>query len=82
MIQPAGVYDGVGDKGRLGFGEDARAILDRSPLSFRMAVAADKRIPPNLRLDVALTSYGRAVLLQDEMRRSTPWRVSSPASRR
>ncbi len=66
QVQPSGVYDGLGDKGRVGLGEDARAILDRAPLATRMTVAEDRRIPPTLRLDLALTSYGRAVALQDD----------------
>lgn len=64
-VQPAGVYDGEGDQGATGFGEDARAVIDRAPLTQRIAISRDRRLPAALRLDVALTSYGRAVLLQD-----------------
>ncbi|WP_372786547.1 hypothetical protein [Phenylobacterium sp.] len=64
-IQPSGIYDGVGGKGTTGFGEDARAAIDRAPLATRIAISQDKGLRPALRLDVALTSYGRAVQLQD-----------------
>jgi len=65
QAQSSGIYDGEGDKGSLGWGEDALAIIDRAPLADRMTLARNRTIPAKLRLDVALTSYGRAVLLQD-----------------
>lgn len=64
-IQPYGVYDGVGGEGARGFGEDARAVIDRLPLQARIALSRDPRLPPPLKLDVALTSYARAVALAD-----------------
>ncbi len=66
QIQSSGIYDGVGDKGSLGWGEDALAIIDRAPLADRISLSRNSAIPVKLRLDVALTSYGRAVLLQDD----------------
>jgi len=65
QIQSSGIYDGVGDKGAIGWGEDALAIIDRAPLADRIALSRNPAIPAKLRLDLALTSYGRAVLLQD-----------------
>lgn len=44
-------------------GPEAKAILDRLPLHSRMAASAG--LPRELRLDLALTNYGRAVQLQD-----------------
>jgi len=64
-IQPSGVYDGSGRHGSVGLGEDARAIIDRAPLADRIALSRSPRIPARLRLDIAMTSYARAVLLQD-----------------
>jgi hypothetical protein len=65
QIQNSGIYDGEGDKGSLGWGEDAMAIIDRAPLADRIALSRNRTIPAKLRLDVALTSYARAVLLQN-----------------
>jgi hypothetical protein len=65
-IQPYwAIYDGRGDKGTVGFGEDARAVIDRLPLASRIALSRMAALPTALRLDVALTSYARAVQLQD-----------------
>jgi hypothetical protein len=64
--QPSGVFDGPGSKGARGFGEDARATIDRLPLRERMALGADTTLPAELRLDVALTNFGRAVQLRDD----------------
>src|ERR1700752_3410635 len=64
-VPDSSVYDGLGDKGTVGFGEDARAVIDRLPLKERVALARDARLPAQLRLDIAITSYARAVLLQD-----------------
>ena len=64
-MQPSGVYDGEGARGATGLGEDARAVIDRAPLDVRLALACDPRLPAKIRLDLALTSYGRAVQLQD-----------------
>ena len=65
--QGGGVYDGAGPAGTVGFGEDARAVIDRLPLDARMTLGRDARLPARLRLDVALTSFGRAVQLQDDV---------------
>lgn len=64
-VQPSRVYDKAGWDGSQGFGEDARAIIDRLPLRDRVALSRDPRLPATLRLDVALTSYARAVVLAD-----------------
>ncbi|MFT4252192.1 MAG: hypothetical protein QM608_06895, partial [Caulobacter sp.] len=50
----------------IGFGEDARAIIDRMPLAQRIALSRNPALPAHLRLDVALTSFVRAVQLQDD----------------
>jgi hypothetical protein len=59
------VYDGPGSNAA-GFGEDARAIIDRMPLAQRIALSRNAALPAPLRLDVALTSFARAVQLQDD----------------
>jgi hypothetical protein len=64
-VQPYGIYDGQAGAGTQGFGEDARAVIDRLPLKDRIALSRDARLPARLRLDVALTSYARAVALGD-----------------
>ena len=64
--QTPGVFDGMGDKGSEGLGEDARAVIDRLPLAQRIALSRDPSLPVQLQLDVALTSYARAVQLQDD----------------
>jgi hypothetical protein len=60
--EPRNIYDPAG---KVGFGADARLLIDRMPLSQRMAFSADKALPKDLKLDVDLTSWTRAVLLQD-----------------
>jgi hypothetical protein len=50
----------------VGLGPDARAILDRLPLAERIAFSRNPALPAELRLDVALTGFARAVQLQDE----------------
>ncbi|HEU0098434.1 MAG TPA: hypothetical protein VFQ67_06615 [Allosphingosinicella sp.] len=52
--------------GWVGFGADARAIIDRLPLAQRIALSRSAALPGPLRLDVALTSFARAVQLGDE----------------
>lgn len=47
----------------VGFGADALAIVDALPLHERIALAEDAALPKALRLDVALTSFARAVQL-------------------
>jgi hypothetical protein len=64
-VQPYGIYDGQAGAGTQGFGEDARAVIDRLPLKERIAFSRDARLPAQLRLDVALTNYARAVALSD-----------------
>lgn len=49
----------------VGLGADARAIIDRLPLPERIALSHDATLPAQLRLDIALTSFPRAVQLQD-----------------
>jgi hypothetical protein len=64
--EPWGVYDGKGNAGSIGIGENARLIIDRMPLSMRIALAEDRSLPSPLRLDVALTTWVRAALLQND----------------
>ena len=64
-VQPRGVYDGAYGRGAVGFGEDARALIDRAPLAERIALSRAPVLPARLRLDIAMTSYARAVQLQD-----------------
>ncbi|HET9638178.1 MAG TPA: hypothetical protein VFP12_03135 [Allosphingosinicella sp.] len=52
--------------GWVGLGADARAIVDRLPLDERIALSRSPHLPAPLRLDVALTSFARAVQLRDE----------------
>ena len=49
----------------LGWGDEARAVIDQMPLRQRVALAREPNLPEPLRLDVALTSFARAVQLQD-----------------
>jgi len=64
-VQPGSVYDDEGYAGTQGFGDDARAVIDRLPLKTRLALGRDPQIPAKLRMDVALTNYARAVSLGD-----------------
>jgi hypothetical protein len=50
----------------LGFGADARALIDRLPLADRIALSRNPRIPRALRLDLALTGFARAAQLRDD----------------
>ena len=50
----------------VGLGADARAIIDRMPLADRIAMARSPLLPAALRLDIALTGFLRAVLVQDD----------------
>jgi hypothetical protein len=52
--------------GFVGFGGDARAVIDRLPLADRLALGRDPAIPRELKLDLALTNYARAVLLEND----------------
>ncbi len=47
------------------FAPDALALIDRMTLADRMAVGADSSLTAEIRLDLALTNWTRAVLLQD-----------------
>jgi hypothetical protein len=47
-------------------GDDATYLIDRLSLATRAALAADSGLPSALRLDIALTSFARAVLLHDD----------------
>ncbi|WP_445193544.1 hypothetical protein ACT009_06610 [Sphingomonas sp. Tas61C01] len=52
--------------GFVGFGAEARAIIDLLPMGRRVALAGDAAIPAPLRLDIALTGFARAVQVQDD----------------
>ncbi len=52
--------------GFVGLGADVRAIIDRLPLAERIALCFERAFPREIRLDIALTSYARAVQLQDD----------------
>jgi hypothetical protein len=52
--------------GWVGLGADARAIIDRLPLGTRVALSRSSGLPAPVRLDLALTSFARAVQLQDD----------------
>ena len=64
-VQPYGIFDKDGRDGMIGFGEDARALIDRLPLDLRREIGRDPQLPEKLRLDMALTNFARAVDLQD-----------------
>ncbi|WP_100207650.1 hypothetical protein [Sphingomonas elodea] len=55
----------LGRRGKdlLGLGDDARMTIDRLPLAERLALGRSADLPAELRLDLALTNYVRAVLL-------------------
>lgn len=57
------VYDA---SGKVGLGPDAMALIDRMPLAERAALATDANLPAELRLDIGLTTWTRAVLEQDD----------------
>jgi hypothetical protein len=52
--------------GWVGLGADARAIIDRMPLDARIGLSRSPLLPAQIRLDLALTSFARAVQLQDD----------------
>ncbi|WP_066720217.1 hypothetical protein [Sphingomonas pituitosa] len=58
----------LGHRGRdwAGFGDDARMLIDRLPLADRLALGRMDMLPPELRLDLALTNFTRAVLLRND----------------
>ncbi len=47
------------------FGDEATAIIDRLPLAQRVKLMEDGALPDPLRLDLGVTNFVRAVLLQD-----------------
>ncbi len=57
----AGLF--AGDKG---VGDDARYLIDRMALSTRVALSGMASLPAPIRMDIALTSFARAVLLHDD----------------
>ena len=54
-----------GSDGR-GIGDDARYLIDRMALSTRVALSGQASLPAPIRMDIALTSFARAVLLHDD----------------
>ena len=58
------VYDSAPPGGM--FGDDALATIDRLPMDVRTTLAESPALSAPLRLDVALTSWTRAVLLADD----------------
>jgi hypothetical protein len=62
QVEEDGIYDA---SGKVGLGPDARALIDRLPMADRAALAHDASIPDLLRLDIAMTTWTRAVLAQD-----------------
>ena len=61
-----GLFDAPFDKATVGLGDDARYLIDRMALSARMALGEQAALPSAIRMDVALTNFARAVLLQDD----------------
>lgn len=62
---PFGRFDQDASRGQVGFGEDARAAIDRMPLAMRLDLARRSELPAKLRLDIGLTNFTRAVQLQN-----------------
>ncbi|OAN66901.1 hypothetical protein [Sphingomonas sp. TDK1] len=52
--------------GWVAFGSDATLLIDRLPLPVRLELARSTDLPTELRLDLTLTNYTRAVLLRDD----------------
>ena len=52
--------------GDTGVGDDARYLIDRMALSTRVALSGLASLPAPIRMDIALTSFARAVLLHDD----------------
>ncbi len=62
-------FDGQGPglfDGGKGVGDDARYLIDRMALATRVALGGDPSLPAPIRMDIALTSFARAVLLHDD----------------
>ena len=57
----SGLFDG--DKG---VGDDARYLIDRMALPTRVALSGVASLPAPIRMDIALTSFARAVLVHDD----------------
>ena len=66
VVQRRGIFDQNLRQGTTGLGEDARAIIDRMPLADRIALSRDPVLPDKIRMDIALTSFARALQLQDD----------------
>ena len=60
-----GLFDGPIETATRGLGDDASYLIDRMALSSRMALGSEPSLPAPIRLDLALTSFARAVLLRD-----------------
>ena len=60
-----GLFDGPVETATRGLGDDASYLIDRMALASRMALGNDPALPEPIRLDLALTSFARAVLLRD-----------------
>ena len=60
-----GLFDGPVETATRGLGDDASYLIDRMELASRVALGSDPALPPLIRLDLALTSFARAVLLRD-----------------
>lgn len=52
--------------GRVGLGYDSAAIIDRLPLDARIKLSRSAVFPAEIRLDLALTGFARAVQLRDD----------------
>ena len=50
----------------VGIGADAAALIDRLPLAQRLIVSRDRALPRDIRLDLALTGFARAVQLENQ----------------
>ena len=60
-----GLFDAPVETATRGLGDDASYLIDRMALSTRMLLGTDPALPAPIRLDLALTSFARAVLLHD-----------------
>lgn len=60
-----GLFDGPAETATRGLGDDASYLIDRMALAPRIALGNDPALPAPIRLDLALTSFARAVLLRD-----------------
>jgi hypothetical protein len=61
-----GLFDAEGEVATIGMGDDARYLVDRMALSTRMALSGDTALPAPIRMDIALTSFARAVQVHDD----------------